>query len=76
MLQHEREEFEALVYLVENGSPLSELETPRTEYGSEDEEFDRDCLEALSASETGRGTPSSSLNGPLESCLPMAMSID
>lgn len=76
MLQHERKEFEALLGLFENESPLVEQETYKTDFGSEDEEFNRDCLEALWASETCRRPPGRSSDGMPESCLPMDMSID
>lgn len=76
MLQHEREEFEALLGLFENGNPPAEQETFRTDYGSEDEDFDRDYLEALQASEISRSTPGRPSNVLLESYLLMDMSMD
>ena len=76
MLQQERQEFEALVGLFEDESPLGEQETHKTDYGSEDDEFNRDCLEVLWASETSRQTPSRSSEDMIESYVPMDMSID
>lgn len=76
MLQQECKEFEALLGLFENESPSAEQETYKTDYGSEDEEFNHDCLEALWASESCRPTPSRSSEGMLESYVPMDMSID
>lgn len=76
MLQHEREEFEALMCLLEDGSSSSELETSRTDYGSDDEDFNSDCLEALRVSETSRSTSLRPPENLLGSCLPMDMSID
>lgn len=76
MLHQERQEFEALVGLFENESSFREQDTHKTDYGSEDEEFNRDCLEVLWASEKGRTTPSRSAEGMTESYVPMDMSID
>lgn len=77
MLQQEREEIEALLCLLENGSPISgEEETCKDDYDCEDEEFNRDCLEAVWASEQIRNSPSCSMHGPLESYLDMDMAID
>lgn len=76
MLQQERKELEALLGLFENESSSAEQETHKTDYGSEDEDFNRDCLEALSASEVYRPTLSRSSEGIGESYVPMDMSID
>lgn len=76
MLQRERQEIEALLGLFENENSPSEQEAHQTEYGSEDEEFNRDCLEVLWASESSRYTPSRSSVGLLESYVPMDMSTD
>lgn len=78
MLQHEREELEALLGLFENGNPSAEQETSKTDYGSEDEDEDIDCdfLEALRASEKSRSTLGRSSNVLPESNLVMDMSID
>ena len=76
MLQNERQELEALLGLFEDESLSAGQETHRTDYGSEDEEFNRDCLEVLWASEICRSTPSRSFEGMLESYVPMDMSID
>ena len=76
MLHQERQEFEALVGLFENGSCLGEQETHKTDYGSEDEEFNRDCLQVLWASETCRPTRIRSAGVMTESSVPMDMSID
>lgn len=76
MLHQERQEFEALVGLFESESCLGEQETFKTDYGSEDEEFNRDCLEVVWASETSRPDLSRSAPVVTESYVPMDMSID
>jgi hypothetical protein len=77
MLQQEREEFEALLCLLENGTPPSdEGQTCKDDYDCEDEEFNRVCLEAVWATEQSRTLPSCSIHDPLKSYLDMDMSID
>lgn len=76
MLHQERQEFEALVGLFENGSCFEEQEIHKTDYGSEDEEFNRDCLQVLWASEASRPTLNRPAGVMTESYVPMDMSID
>lgn len=77
MLQQEHREFEALRSLFDKGISIrAEQDSSRTEYGSDDEEFDRNCLEAVWATEMSRMPPSRSSNGPPGSYTPMDMSGD
>jgi hypothetical protein len=72
MLQQEHREFEALLSLFDKGISIgAEQDMSRTEYGSDDEEFDRNCLEVVWATEISRTSPSRSSNGPRESYTPM-----